>query len=118
MTKPKRRTGYSTGRSYNGYGLSQQPVTPSQNSSMASRPDSRPQSINEPEFRGPDITLDKSTIMKMQMALSKQGYLDNSFSARLDMDTVDALQKFQADKGLESSGIPDMKTLSKLGLSR
>jgi peptidoglycan hydrolase-like protein with peptidoglycan-binding domain len=52
----------------------------------------------------------------IQEVLGKRGYLPNHRSGSLDGPTRTALQRFQADHGLPSTGAPDRETLRKLGL--
>ena len=71
----------------------------------------RPQLASSPEGlmvpEGPGL---------IQEALAKKGYLSSYETGALDARTRNALQKFQNDQGLPSTGAPDHETLRKLGL--
>jgi hypothetical protein len=53
----------------------------------------------------------------IQEALSRRGYLSDHRSRTIDERTSDALQRFQRDNKLPSTGEPDRETVRKLGLS-
>jgi len=53
----------------------------------------------------------------IQQALRRRGYLSGDESGKFDQATGDALQRFQVDHGLPSTGAPDRVTIGRLGLS-
>src|SRR5580704_6997617 len=55
-------------------------------------------------------------ISEIQTALSHGGYYQGMPNGKWDSNTVDAMQKFQSDNGLESSGKINALSLQKLGL--
>ena len=55
-------------------------------------------------------------VSEIQSALSRGGYYKGDATGKLDADTTDALQRFQAANGLDSTGKLDALTLQKLGL--
>lgn len=67
--------------------------------------------------RGPtQMTPTPDRVSEIQSALARGGYYKADPNGKLDGDTVDALQKFQAANGLDSTGKLDALTLQKLGL--
>ena len=55
-------------------------------------------------------------ISEIQSALARGGYYREEQNGKWDIDTVDALQKFQSANGLDANGKLDALTLQKLGL--
>jgi Putative peptidoglycan binding domain len=55
-------------------------------------------------------------ISEIQSALTRDGYYKGDPNGKWDSATVDAMGKFQADHGLDSTGKIDALTLQKLGL--
>ena len=55
-------------------------------------------------------------ISEIQSALARGGYYQGSPNGKWDSNTVSALQKFQSENGLSSSGKIDAPSLQKLGL--
>jgi peptidoglycan hydrolase-like protein with peptidoglycan-binding domain len=55
-------------------------------------------------------------IREIQSALNREGALAEEPTGRWDAATVQAMTKFQADKGLDATGKIDALTLQKLGL--
>ena len=55
-------------------------------------------------------------ISEIQSALAHGGYYQGNPNGKWDSNTVAAMQKFQSDNGLSSSGKIDAPTLQKLGL--
>jgi peptidoglycan hydrolase-like protein with peptidoglycan-binding domain len=55
-------------------------------------------------------------ISEIQSALAHGGYYQGTPNGKWDSNTVAALQKFQSDNGLSSSGKIDASSLQKLGL--
>jgi len=55
-------------------------------------------------------------ISEIQSALARGGYYQGNPNGKWDSNTVGAMQKFQSDNGLSSSGKIDAPSLQKLGL--
>jgi hypothetical protein len=55
-------------------------------------------------------------ITEIQTALERRGYYQSDPNGKWDSNTVVAMQKFQSENGLESSGKINALTLQKLGL--
>lgn len=55
-------------------------------------------------------------ISEIQAALERRGYLPGNPNGKWDSNTVSAMQKFQSENGLESSGKINALSLQKLGL--
>jgi peptidoglycan hydrolase-like protein with peptidoglycan-binding domain len=55
-------------------------------------------------------------ISDIQSALARGGYYKGESNGKMDPDTVDAVQRFQAANGLDTTGKLDALTLQKLGL--
>jgi len=55
-------------------------------------------------------------ISEIQSALARDGYYKGDPNGKWDSATVGAMEKFQADHGLDSTGKIDALTLQKLGL--
>src|SRR5271169_1685872 len=55
-------------------------------------------------------------ISEIQSALARGGYYQGSPNGKWDSNTVSAMQKFQSENGLSSSGKIDAPSLQKLGL--
>ena len=55
-------------------------------------------------------------IGQIQQALVKSGYLSGDPTGRWDDQTREAMRRYQADNGFPVTGLPEAKTLMKLGL--
>jgi len=55
-------------------------------------------------------------IQEIQQALVKTGYLSSEPNGRWDDATRDAMRRFQTDRGFPATGLPEAKSLMKLGL--
>jgi hypothetical protein len=55
-------------------------------------------------------------ISEIQSALAHGGYYQGALNGKWDSNTISAMQKFQADNGLSTSGKIDAPSLQKLGL--
>ena len=55
-------------------------------------------------------------IQEIQKALAQTGYLKAEPSGRWDDSTRDAMRRFQVDHGFTATGLPEAKSLMKLGL--
>lgn len=84
-----------------------------------------PPAAKEPEVDDgrPHLSPDAEGLLKpegprlIQEALSKRGYLPREhLSGELDVETSNALRRFQADEHAPRTGYPDRETVRKLGL--
>jgi len=55
-------------------------------------------------------------ILEIQSSLGRAGYYKGEPNGKWDASTIDAMQKFQSDNGLEPTGKLDALSLQKLGL--
>jgi len=55
-------------------------------------------------------------IEEIQQALMKSGYLSSEPNGRWDDQTREAMRRYQADNGFPVTGLPEAKSLMKLGL--
>jgi len=55
-------------------------------------------------------------IQEIQQALVKTGYLSAEPNGRWDDQTREAMRRYQADHGFPVTGLPEAKSLMKLGL--
>jgi peptidoglycan hydrolase-like protein with peptidoglycan-binding domain len=55
-------------------------------------------------------------IQEIQQALAKAGYLSEEPNGRWDEQTREAMRRYQADHGFPVTGLPEAKSLMKLGL--
>jgi len=53
---------------------------------------------------------------EIQGALIREGYLQGPGTGKWDEATKDAMRRYQKDSGFNSTGLPDAKSLMKLGL--
>lgn len=65
--------------------------------------------------RGQQV-IDTQRAREIQQALIRQHYLEGEPSGKWDGATQAAMQRYQADQGLQSKTIPDARALIKLGL--
>jgi peptidoglycan hydrolase-like protein with peptidoglycan-binding domain len=62
------------------------------------------------------LKLQPERAQEIQQALLKAGYLNQEPSGKWDDATRDAMKHFQADHGFSATGMPEAKSLMKLGL--
>ena len=55
-------------------------------------------------------------LREIQSALARNGYLKSDATGKWDPQTIDAMQRFQQEHGLTSTGKIDALSLQKLGL--
>jgi peptidoglycan hydrolase-like protein with peptidoglycan-binding domain len=55
-------------------------------------------------------------IEEIQQALAQAGYLQAQPNGRWDDQTREAMRRYQADHGFPATGLPEAKSLMKLGL--
>ncbi len=53
---------------------------------------------------------------EIQQALAKAGYLEEEPTGRWDDATRNAMKRYQTDRGFPATGLPEAKSLMKLGL--
>jgi murein L,D-transpeptidase YcbB/YkuD len=66
------------------------------------------------EANGGTHSVYASTLRRAQQELVKRGLSKDTMSGKLDEETVAALRRFQAESGLEATGLPDPATLARL----
>lgn len=62
------------------------------------------------------LHLEPDRVQEIQRALNQAGYLNAEATGRWDDQTRDAMRRFQADHGFPATGLPEAKSLMKLGL--
>jgi peptidoglycan hydrolase-like protein with peptidoglycan-binding domain len=62
------------------------------------------------------IRPESDRIEQIQQALAKSGYLSAEPTGRWDDPTREAMRRYQADNGFPVTGLPEAKSLMKLGL--
>jgi peptidoglycan hydrolase-like protein with peptidoglycan-binding domain len=67
-------------------------------------------------FRLARLKLEPQRVEEIQQALVQAGYLHQEPTGRWDNPTKDAMRRYQADHGFPTTGLPEAKSLMKLGL--
>ena len=62
------------------------------------------------------LRLEPSRVKEIQQALAREGYLKQEPNGSWDALTRDAMRRYQADHGFSTTGMPEAKSLLKLGL--
>jgi hypothetical protein len=62
------------------------------------------------------LRLQPERVQKIQQALIREGYLQGDASGQWDSRTHDAMLRYQTDHGFPATGLPEAKSLMKLGL--
>jgi peptidoglycan hydrolase-like protein with peptidoglycan-binding domain len=62
------------------------------------------------------LRLEPDRVKEIQLALGRAGYLQQEPSGNWDDATRDAMRRYQADNGFPTTGMPEAKSLLKLGL--
>lgn len=65
----------------------------------------------------PEGLLGKDAVGKLQSALAQRGLLGPHSAGELDAPTSAAVKRFQEQRGLAATGMPDRETLRDLGVS-
>ncbi len=60
--------------------------------------------------------MEPQRVEEIQRALIKAGYLDEEPTGKWDDATRDAMLRYQSEHGFPATGLPEAKTLMKLGL--
>lgn len=67
-------------------------------------------------YRLARLRLEPQRVQVIQQALIQAGYLKQEPTGRWDEPTKDAMRRYQADHGFPTTGLPEAKSLMKLGL--
>jgi len=67
-------------------------------------------------YRLARLKLEPQRVEEIQRALVEAGYLHQEPSGRWDGPTKDAMRRYQADHGFPTTGLPEARSLMKLGL--
>jgi peptidoglycan hydrolase-like protein with peptidoglycan-binding domain len=67
-------------------------------------------------YRLARLRLEPQRVQEIQQALIQAGYLNQEPTGRWDEPTKDAMHRYQADHGFPATGLPEAKSLMKLGL--
>ncbi len=62
------------------------------------------------------LHLDSGRVKEIQSALAQAGYLHGELTGQWDDRTRDAMRRYQADNGFPTTGLPEARSLMKLGL--
>jgi peptidoglycan hydrolase-like protein with peptidoglycan-binding domain len=62
------------------------------------------------------IHLQPDRVQEIQQALIREGYLQGDTTGQWDARTHDAMQRYQTEHGFPATGLPEAKSLMKLGL--
>jgi len=62
------------------------------------------------------LHLEPDRVQEIQQALAREGYLHGELNGRWDEQTRAAMLRYQTDHGFSPTGLPDAKSLMKLGL--
>lgn len=79
---------------------------------------SRPRRYRQSSFRRrlAQLRMEPQRVEEIQRALIKAGYLDEEPTGKWDDATRDAMLRYQSEHGFPATGLPEAKTLMKLGL--
>ena len=80
------------------------------------RPPSKAALVTAARRRRAAMRPESERIGEIQQALVKSGYLSAEPSGRWDDQTREAMRRYQADNGFPVTGLPEAKSLMKLGL--
>jgi len=75
----------------------------------------RPRTLTGPQ-RLARLHLQPERVQEIQQALIHEGYLQGNASGQWDSRTHDAMVRYQTDHGFAATGLPEAKSLMKLGL--
>lgn len=62
------------------------------------------------------LHLQPQRVQEIQQALIREGYLRGDANGQWDSQTRDAMLRYQTDHGFPATGLPEAKSLMKLGL--
>lgn len=67
-------------------------------------------------YRLARLRLEPQRVQEIQQALIQAGYLNQESTGKWDDPTRNAMRRYQADHGFPTTGLPEAKSLMKLGL--
>ena len=67
-------------------------------------------------YRLSRLKLEPQRVQEIQQALVQAGYLTQEATGKWDDSTRNAMRRYQADNGFPATGLPEAKSLMKLGL--
>jgi peptidoglycan hydrolase-like protein with peptidoglycan-binding domain len=67
-------------------------------------------------YRLSRLKLEPQRVQEIQQALVQAGYLTQESTGKWDDPTRNAMRRYQADNGFPTTGLPEAKSLMKLGL--
>lgn len=67
-------------------------------------------------YRLSQLKLEPQRVREIQQALIRVGYLSQEPTGKWDDQTREAMRRYQADHGFPTTGLPEAKSLMKLGL--
>lgn len=76
----------------------------------------RPVAVSNDFFRGDEVLNDRETVLQAQTVLRDLGYYNGRLDGRLSPVTRAAIERFQRDERLSTSGLLNKETLERLGL--
>ncbi len=110
------RTKTAASRGSHGVKSSKTPhVARRKSSKKTLRASARRRSLTHRQLRA-RIHLESDRVGQIQEALIKAGYLDEEPTGRWDESTRGAMRRYQSDHGFPATGLPEAKSLMKLGL--
>lgn len=62
------------------------------------------------------VHIQPERVQEIQQALIREGYLRGDATGQWDSQTHEAMQRYQTDHGFPNTGLPEAKSLMKLGL--
>jgi peptidoglycan hydrolase-like protein with peptidoglycan-binding domain len=74
------------------------------------------QHLSNSQQRLARVHLQPERVQEIQQALIREGYLHGDANGQWDSQTHDAMQHYQMDHGFPTTGLPEAKSLMKLGL--
>lgn len=80
------------------------------------RPSSRNKRAVSSRQRRAQIRPEPERVTEIQQALARSGYLKDEPNGQWDERTRDAMRRYQADHGFPATGLPEARSLMKLGL--
>ncbi len=90
-------------------------TTHRKSSKHTARVSARRRSLTHRQLRA-RVHLESDRVTEIQQALVKAGYLEEEPTGRWDDSTRGAMKRYQSDHGFPVTGLPEAKSLMKLGL--
>ncbi len=91
------------------------PTTRRKSSKQTAHASARRRPLTHRQLRA-RVHLESDRVGEIQQALAKAGYLDEQPTGRWDDSTRNAMKRYQSDHGFPATGLPEAKSLMKLGL--